>query len=35
MKLAAILSVIAALILGVTTWYFSQSASRLEKSEMT
>ena len=31
MKLAAILSVIAALILGVTTWYFSQSASRLEK----
>jgi chemotaxis protein MotB len=31
MKLVAILSAIAALILGVATWYFSQSASRLEK----
>ncbi len=31
MKLAAILSVVVALILGVATLYFSQSASRLEK----
>jgi chemotaxis protein MotB len=31
MKLTAILGAIAALILGVATWFFSQSASRLEK----
>jgi chemotaxis protein MotB len=31
MKLATILSVVVALILGVATWFFSQSASRLEK----
>jgi chemotaxis protein MotB len=31
MKLAAILGVFAALILGVATWFFAQSASRLEK----
>ncbi len=31
MKLTAILSAVVAVILGVTTWYFSQSASQLEK----
>ncbi|HMK39703.1 MAG TPA: OmpA family protein, partial [Bacteroidota bacterium] len=31
MKIAAILAVVVALILGVTAWFFSQSASRLEK----
>jgi chemotaxis protein MotB len=31
MKLAAMLGIIAALILGAATWFFSHSASRLEK----
>ena len=31
MKLVTILSIIVAVILGVTTWYFSQLASRFEK----
>ena len=31
MKLAVISSVVVALLLGVATWFFSQSASRLEK----
>jgi chemotaxis protein MotB len=37
MKIVTILSIIVAVILGVTTWYFSQLASRFEKErdEMT